>query len=159
MIYWITHNFTAFTEEQRIRIYELADLHGLIQGDQLSQLHRLAPRHAYDGTVSSASEILTPDDSASLVSGSSVRGSENARAAHIQNLATAGYLLSPAVIVKQPQLPIMRQQFVPFQQRQNAYDILAHEFGVEPDLVAALAQRLAMTGPGPATTGLFPTQL
>lgn len=30
---------------------------------------------------------------------------------------------------------------------QNSFDILAREFGVQPDLVAALAQRLSMSGP------------
>lgn len=67
--------------------------------------------------------------------------------------------MSPAVILKQSQVPMMRQQFVSFQQRHNAFDILAHEFNVEPDLVAALAQRLAMAGPGPAAAGLFPGNL
>lgn len=30
---------------------------------------------------------------------------------------------------------------------QNSFDILAREFGIQPDLVAALAQRLSMSGP------------
>ena len=32
----------------------------------------------------------------------------------------------------------------------TSYNMLAHEFGVEPDVVAALAQRLAFAGNGPA---------
>ena len=65
---------------------------------------------------------------------------------NIPNMLLGGVPMSPNATMNMAALYAMQMQM---QSPNTPYQSLAHEFGVEPDLVAALAQRLAMAGVGP----------
>lgn len=53
-------------------------------------------------------------------------------------------------------LPMGINQSFGMSPTQDSFDMLAREFGVEADLVAALAQRLTVSSPGPVSNMLYP---
>lgn len=115
---------TAFTDHQRLKLIELIDS---TAPDHADQFH---PRSATcdSNTTSSRSEDLrTPDDARSFASESERSFRYERKQAVIHPMPTAMNFS-----VESPRSP---------------YNALAREFGVEPDMIHALAQRLALAGP------------
>lgn len=134
---------------------------------------------------SPSDDSLSPEDSASSVSANSVRAGREQRAlgfgrpGQMRNLEKAysyqtaiPYANSPVNIyanLASPQLGsphglgfnqlnmgLQGMSYAMSNGSQTPYDQLAMEFGLEPDLIAALAQRLGQSAISPQTMGSFP---
>ncbi|KLO16116.1 hypothetical protein SCHPADRAFT_938160 [Schizopora paradoxa] len=134
----------------------------------------ISPSLPYSASSSPQTEdVLTPDDSASVVSRfSRVQGSGMANTKpprytqrannYLSPVNAYGPLVSPTLphaVLHSPMgfampSPQLNSPFMPYasmvntgmQFSQNPYDSLAHEFGMEPDVMAAIAQRIVASG-------------
>ena len=167
----------VFTIEQGQKLYDIVETSIINRGGALSYLPPRSQVRTSDASSSGSSthsEVATPDDIAPSYPvpvglrakqhyrnglGSSLTLSPNDLGFSYMHAPTSPFTnqmsLSP-MMAPHINSPVMgygnmnvtpNMHYAMASQPQTSYDVLAREFGVQPDLVAALAQRLAMSGP------------